>query len=87
MRAVFIAPVMPLLHDDPKPIAETMRIDKSLNVNGTSTKDETSLAESFETRSAWIDDSSLLEAGTSTTAMADASLAVVPLMMEAVEKK
>lgn len=67
---------MPLDHDDPKPIADTIRIDRILKLNGTPANDEVSLSESPGNGAACTEDSSDLVVGIPSAAtMADASLA------------
>lgn len=74
-KVTFIAPVMPLLHDDPNPMAETIIIDSILKLNGTSNKDDALLAESSKLGSVCTEEYSPFKAGTSTTViMSDTSL-------------
>jgi hypothetical protein len=57
LSVVFIAPVMPPLHEEPNPIAETSRIEASLKDRGT----VTSVESSFVDPSAGIEDTSTSE--------------------------
>jgi hypothetical protein len=54
LSVVFIAPVMPPLHEEPNPIAETSRIEASLKDRGT----VTSVESSFVDPSAGIEETS-----------------------------